>query len=401
MTDVGAQLTPPTITNNLQARQRAWEPWIPGLAFAAALVILILRLPEAVIRAEFWAEDGLFFSEALADGPATIVEPYAGYFIVLVKFVAYIGSLAPPSHSPLVGNAFALVLMAATAAYATSSRMPWPRSAGLVITCGIVTVPIGFEVIGTLVHVLWPLTIAMALTALSREPASERGRRIESVGLAIAGLTGLGSVLTLPLFFRGPRRRLWIVAPLAALQAASAVLLLGDRPGSVGAELSAVPYLVLLRAVVTPLIGASIAVAIPAEIIVALGLGIAALSVILVLGLDTRIRMLLAILLLIIPLAGILLSGEDTAGLMSPWIAPRYFWPASGGFVFLIALSLAKRSPLSLALLTLFVIGSALEFRIEPASTTGWATRSACIGGPEPCVVPVEPGEKWDVRWEP
>ena len=401
MIEAGAHQAPPKVDPAIQARRSAWHPWVPAITFIGTVLILVLRMPESLFRAEFWAEDGLFFSEALADGPSTILEPYAGYFILLVKVVAYLGSLAPPTHAPLVGNAFSIGVMAATAAYATSTRMPWPRRTRVVIALAIVTVPIGFELIGTLVHILWPITIGLALTALSREPASLLGRRLESVGLAVAALTGLGSLLMLPLFLSGPRRRLWIVGPLAILQAVSAVLLIDDRPGSVGAELSAVPYIFLLRAAVTPLIGAGLAVALPTWFVVALGFGIVAIALTLLIGVEMRLKVLLAILLLIIPLAGILLSGEDTGGLLTPWIAPRYFWPASVGFAILIAVNLSKHTGLALALMALFVVGAALEFRIDPASPTGWATKSACVGGPDPCIVPVEPGEKWSVRWEP
>lgn len=372
-------------------------PWLVGLL---GMLILILRMPEAVFRAEFWAEDGLFYSEALARGPSTILEPYAGYFIFLVKLGSFLGSLLPPAYAPLMGNTTSLVAIAATAGYATSARMPWPFPRGVLIAFGVLATPIAFEIVGTLVHILWPITIALGLTALAREPLSRLGRAAENLWLCLGGATGIGVILVLPLFFNGPRRRLYIVAPLAVVQTLAALLLHGDRPGSLGADWELVPYIWVMRTMVAPLLGAGITSVLPSVVIVALGVLVVTLTAVLLLSRPLgRPELMIAILILAIPTIGITLGGERTSDLLTPWIAPRYFWPASVGFAMLIALKLWR--PAAIGLLVLFVVGATFQFRIVAAPTTNWAELSRCIGTPRPCEIPVAPGEKWNVIWQP
>lgn len=378
------------------------------LALVGAL-LLVIRMPEAVFRAEFWAEDGLFYSEALANGASTLVEPYAGYFILSIRAVALVGSLLPPQLAPAFGNAFSIAFMASAAAFATSVRMPWPRSVGVLIAGGIILSPIGFELVGTLVHIVWPATVLLGFIAISREPESPFGRTVETIGLLIASATGIGSVLMLPLFAVGPRRRLLAVGGVAMVQIVTTALMLDERPGAIGAEWPLVPYVWILRSVVTPLVGSSLASTLPGGVVV--GMGIIVVSFVTLLLLDrlprvatTRATTLAMIVLLavVIPIAGIAFGGEPTSDLTNPYWAPRYFWLAGVGLVLLIALHvLAPLRAAAIPLLILFVVGATLQFRIEAAPSMGWAQLSECIGGAVACEVPVAPGEKWNVHWQP
>ena len=56
-----------------------------------------------------------------------------------------------------------------------------------------------------------------------------------------------------------------------------------------------------------------------------------------------------------------------------------------------------RRAGLVLAML--LSVGIIWDFRILVPPTLGWADNSACIGGPDPCLVPVYPGGDWDIRW--
>ena len=372
---------------------------MPWLVFGVALVILGLRLPEAVVRAEFWAEDGLFYSDALVRGLASITDPYAGYFIIGIRGVAFLETLGPPMYAPLIGNLLSLGVMASVAAFATSRRMPWNRTTGTMIAAGIVILPIGFELVGTLVHVVWPLMLWMAFVAVSREPSTRAGRTMETVGLVAAGLTGIGGVLVSPLFLRGPRRRLVAVVGVVVVQLLAVVATFGERPGSLGAEWPLVPFIWLLRAVQTPLLGDSLTGALPlvANIIIA-GL-VAAVAGVLLLRTARHVAALIFLLSFAIPVAGIVMGGEATTALANPAWAPRYFWSAGVGLVVLLALN--RRHLAAVPLITLFLFGAALEFDIHPASEMGWRGQSACIGGPEPCEIPVAPGDRWNVKWQP
>lgn len=373
--------------------------YFPYAVLVAAFLLLVARLPEAIFRAEFWAEDGLFYSEALARGTATILEPYAGYLVVGYRLVTYGETFLPPQFAPLTGNLVSFVVMAAVASFATSSRLPWSRGVGAFVALGIVLLPIGFELVGTLVHVVWPLTLWVALVAISREPESTEGRIAESVGLVAAGLTGLGAVLAAPLYVGASRRRIALIVGLASVQVATIALSFHTRPGGAGAEWSLVPYVWLLRSVVTPLLGADIAAALPPPAVVLIGLLVTSAAAVLFWRTPSAPRKLILLMLVAVPLLGIVAGGEPTRSLLSPVWAPRYFWLAGVAFIVLFAMN--HRDRFAVALAGLLVIGVVAEFRISAAGPLGWEERSACIGGPTPCDVPVAPGEKWYVKWRP
>lgn len=369
------------------------------LLFGTAVLLLVLRMPEAVFRAEFWAEDGLFYGRALAEGVSTLGDTYAGYFILGIRAVALLETLAPPVLAPAMGNSVALIIMAAVAAFASSPRMPWDRITGVIIAIGMVLVPIGFELVGTLIHIVWPVMLWMGLVAISAEPKTPLGRAIETVGLVVAGLTGIGVVFLLPLFLRGPRRRLFAVIVTAVIQLATAALTFADRPGSVGADWPLVPFVWLQRAVVTPLLGDTISAVLPVATIVLVATLVVAIAVVLLLRSPGPVAALIVLLTVAVPLAGIAAGGEPTADLTNTAWAPRYFWPAAAGLVILLAVN--RRQWIALPVIALFVLGATLEFDIRAAPEMGWADRSACIGGVKPCEIPVAPGDKWNVRWQP
>jgi hypothetical protein len=370
-----------------------------ALTALLACLILVMRLPEAVLRAEFWAEDGIFYLHALNAGITSLLEPYAGYLIVGIRAGSLAESIAPPSQAPLVGNVIALVTMAMVAAFATSTRLPWSRAVGWLIAVLIALVPIGFEVIGTLVHIVWPLTIWLALTAISAPPRTRAGRVAEMVGISVSGLTGAGALLAWPLFLRGPRYRLAAVIVVCAIQIGVLAFASASRPAG-DVDVGLVPYAWLLRGVVTPLLGATVAGALPAGAVLLVGaVALIAIAASLA-GAPLAIRVLVIWLFAFLPMAGIIAGGEPTRALAenTAW-APRYFWSASVAFAVLMATSI--RRPLIVPLIALMAVGIVAEFRIQPAVELGWSSRSACIGSPRPCDIPVAPGEKWTIRWRP
>lgn len=380
------------------ARPRQWPPAaVVWAAFGAAAVIMIIRLPESLFRAEFWAEDGLFFSEALARGAGTIVETYMGYLIVGMRTVAYIETIVPVHLAPLVGNAVQIAVLAGAAAFALSPRMPWDRRTGLVIAVGVALLPASFEIVGTSSHLMWPATLWMALVPLTSEPGSRWGRIGETCGLAVAGLTGLGAILLLPLFVRGPRRRLVVVGVASLIQLG--LLLLSDRPGGMRIDVAQLPYVVLLRVVVVPVLGPVIAETLAPPAVIALGLAIAAIVAYLLARHTPRSAWWIAHVMLVAPLAALVAAGYDSVLYADPDFAPRYFWLCGVALVVLIGTS--RNRLLAASLATILCVGIAAQFRIPAAEEMGWAEQSGCIGGPVPCEVPVAPDSRWNVRWMP
>lgn len=374
----------------------SWRVPLYPTVFATALIILVARLPEAIFRAEFWADDSRLYTHALAG--VSLLEPYAATLFVGLRAVAWAETLVPPASAPLVGNGVALLTMAGTAAFATSGRMPWDRRTGLLIAFGIVALPASFQLIGNLSHAFWGLALWMGLTALSREPESRTARLAESAGLIGVGITGVGALLLWPLFV-GSRRRLLVVLPFAIIQGVVLFMMMGGantdegREALIVVDLEWAGFVVLERVFVTPLLGPDLTSELPMFAIAIFGVLTA--GIVAAVLRDWR----LAFLGLIAPTLALFGGETQTAAFADPELAPRYFWLS--GAVLVIVLAQHRNRPLVLPLILLLMAGVVSESRITPPPEVGWSSRSECIGGPEPCSVPVEPRGRFFVEYVP
>ena len=369
-----------------------------ALVLIAAFAIVVSRMPWALFRAEFWADDAVFYTDALHRGVSTIIEPYAGYLILVTRLVAVMAAIVPPLYAPVVAGAMSLLLLAAAAAFATSARLPWSRRTGVIIAVGVVALPASFEVIGNMAHLQWPLSMWLAMTALSTPPVGAIRRGLETAGIAAVGLSSLIGLLLLPLFLRGPRHRLFTLAAVALIQVW--ILDFSGRRDPLDVEWALVPWVLVLRVVITPLLGPSITETLTQPALVVIGL-VAFIAIVVVLAQGPRPISGWAVYVgTSIPLIGIVLGGDSTSSLASSATAPRYFWLAGVALVVVVAVS--RRRLLAIPLIVLLIGGMVVEWRIVPWPDTGWAERSACIGGPRPCSIPVQPVEDgWKVEWRP
>ncbi len=394
----------PDLRNPAALRLPVSWPVVASLVGVAVFVILFLRLPEALLRAEFWSDDGAVYTQILASGARGIIEPYhnAGYLILAQSFVVYLETLLPPPLAPVLGNIAANVAVGAVAAYLVLGRFPWSRRTSVFMALVIPLVPSSFELIGTLSHVQWTIGLWMALVAIAAEPTTRLGRWIESGALLVAGLTGPLSIIFLPLFLWGPRRRLVITTITALVQLV--VTIIGPRVPSVGLELDLMPYILVLRVLVTPVLGPTTAWVMPAFLVVIVGAAVALTVALLLRHLDRRIALWLVGLAILVPVAAFARTHYETEPFLHPYFAPRYFWMTGIAFVWLALLAMRASRPLPLAFLGLLVLGMVDDFRQPVRPPMGWETHSVCIGGPEPCVVAVpsvSDPSKWAVRWVP
>lgn len=105
----------------------------------------------------------------------------------------------------------------------------------------------------------------------------------------------------------------------------------------------------------------------------------------------------------VVAVAGVVRSADPAWSLLAGWGGGRYFLFGIAAIMAIVIASVAvggrwqRRAGIALGLL--LIVGVLLDFRILAPPTLGWATDSACIGGPDPCVVPVFPGGDWDIRW--
>src|SRR5512138_574463 len=83
------------------------------LAGTAIVVSLFTRRPDALLHAQFWAEDGkYFYAYAYEYGCRSILFTQLGYFLTLQRLVALVSLLVPLRIAPLIMNAVAIVIQA-------------------------------------------------------------------------------------------------------------------------------------------------------------------------------------------------------------------------------------------------------------------------------------------------
>ena len=350
------------------------------LAVIAWLVLLaILRRPEALLSPAFFADDARLYTEALAG--AGLLTPYAGYLVVLQRAVMALP--VAPAHAPLVGNLMALAVVAfVVALLVVRLRQPWLAGA-------FVLLPGTWWVLGTMVDIQWVIGVYLLIVAATP-------RKWDLPFVVVAGLQGPIGLLLLPLF----AARWWvkrdsgpILAALAVTAALQVAVLLGF-PRNVSADHSEILQAIAMRGFVVPVVGTSalsIWLAIPIAVLLALivrrlgwwGAG-------------------LAFAWLAFMAAGTLYSPYPSHTIWSDLpLTERHFYLPGVAVTATIVLGVQRRMPAAYALGALLLFGMVADFRLPPIQGD-WARDSACIGGPEPCSVPVfGGGPGWDVEWRP
>jgi hypothetical protein len=171
---------------------------IAGAAFGLCLwrISAALRLPQ------LWAEDGaVFFAEAAADpahGLGVVLAPYAGYFHLIPRLIAVMGSFLPALPVPLFYALAASFCLGVTAWVVQSPRIRLP-GAGLA-ALALAAIPHTGEVYGTICNIQWVTSLGLFAILLAEDASTAWQRRLDVAGVVVTGLTGPFVVLVAPLF---------------------------------------------------------------------------------------------------------------------------------------------------------------------------------------------------------
>ncbi len=151
------------------SRPRAGPRWRTVLGSAtfviAATILQLLRQDGVALWRTVWAEDGrIFYGQAL-EHPLRelILEPYAGYGLVLPRILGSIGSeLSPSQYARCVAvSSTVIVALLALFVYFASERLLRAPLRRAVLAGSIVLLPtLPFEVLGALCNLQWTLPIA-------------------------------------------------------------------------------------------------------------------------------------------------------------------------------------------------------------------------------------------------
>jgi hypothetical protein len=377
---------------------RALIRW-PVVAIAAFL-ILFLRRPATLLTAEFWADDGHFYEQALTDGLRSLVQPYAGYLSVVQRAVTLVEVAVPPVLAPAIGAVAVFAVTALVAVFLASGRMsaiiPNPlHRIGLALV--FVLLPESDYLVWTLSMVQWVTSVYLIALLVATPPTTSRGRIGDGLLVLICGLSGPVGLFVLPLYVVRAwrdRRWAWHAVWLAVTVAVQLVVLLGgNRVAAAGPlEPGLMPQVLALRTFAVPLLG-------PNGPFVTAAVPLLALAVVVAVWRMPRPMLLAAAYLaVVIPMAGMLSIGQ-TRVMLDPGQDGRYFYLTGVMVIGLVFVALTRRRWLAIPAAAVLVVGIAANFALVPVAPVGWAASASCIGGEQACVVPVAPSHEWDVHW--
>ena len=229
------------------------RPWQHGAIFLFACLLLISRRPEAILHAQFYAEDGhVWFADAYNLGFwDTLFRAQDGYFQTFSRLGGALAVLAPMVLAPLVLNVIAIAAQALPASLLLMGRSSeWGsfRFRAL-LAAAFLALPNCTEPSFGITESQWMLAFSAFLLLVAREPRSWIGRTLDILFLLLSGMSGPFCFFLLPIavFVAWSRRTGWPWAPVGALTVGALVqaygLLVIDRVGRPHFPLGASPAL--------------------------------------------------------------------------------------------------------------------------------------------------------------
>ena len=194
---------------------------LQAIVFLFAFLIVLSRRPDAILNAQFYAEDGAgWYLDAYNHGLRCLLLPWSGYFQTLSRTVALISLLFPLSLAPLVMNISAIVAQILPVNLFLTSRFSViPLKTRMVGNLLYLAVPNSAEIHANLTNAQWHLGLIACLVLLAR-PANGWGWRIfDGAVLVLTSFSSPFAILLVPvaaaLWWK--RRQRWSACSLAML----------------------------------------------------------------------------------------------------------------------------------------------------------------------------------------
>lgn len=214
------------------------------LVASLSVLLVVSRRPDAVLHAQFWAEDGRYwFLQAHQSGWwRPLLMQQNGYLQTVSRLIGALAQAVPLAYAPLLFNACAIIFQVLPVLLLYTSRgrallpRPWLR---LIISLLYLGHPFSAEVHANVTNIHWHLVLA-ATMILVFPRSSLRGMRLfDGVLLALASLSGPFSVFLAPIavtlaWRRGGRRALGLATLILVCAMVQGSLLIlhhgqGDR----------------------------------------------------------------------------------------------------------------------------------------------------------------------------
>lgn len=173
------------------------------ISFLIAVLIIILRRPDAITNAQFWAEDGVvWFAKAYNEGGfKSLLEPQNGYFQSISKLTAWLSLAFSLKFAPIIFNSLAVIIRALPVALLWSNRfsyiIPSPRLK-LAISITYLCLPTINEVHSNITNAHWHLALYAFMIIISFPAKSVLAKIHDIFFILISGLSGPFSIILSP-----------------------------------------------------------------------------------------------------------------------------------------------------------------------------------------------------------
>jgi len=238
---------------------------VPLLGFALALLVMIMRRPEIITHAQFWAEDGRnWYAEAYNGGPiSSLLYPHTGYFQTYPRLAMALALAVPMQWAPLVSNLLSLCVRAALVAFLLTTRLQWASiAARAAVAAYIVLMPGIGEVHANATNTQWYLGLYLLAVAVAEPPRRPAWRVHDALIFILGGLSGPFVIFVAPVLvwrqvvtWRATRNLIaatgdplvWLALALALLQGVTILATKGRGDSPLGDSLPLLAHILSLR----------------------------------------------------------------------------------------------------------------------------------------------------------
>ena len=214
--------------------------------FLIAFLLLFARRPDAILHAQFYAEDGAYFySDAYQFGWRCLLMPYGGYLSTLLRLIGLLAQLVPFGLAPLVMNLCAIAIQILPVNLFLSARFKAiSYNVRVFASLLYLAIPNAFEIHANTTNIQWHLALLALLVLLSQAEAAKAWLYFDYAVLFFALLDGPLGILLVPiaaflLWVRRDRRTalaLGVMIPFAVVQSLFILFSNSRRPAPNGAS---------------------------------------------------------------------------------------------------------------------------------------------------------------------
>jgi len=207
--------------------------------FVVAFLVLFWRRPDALLHAQFYAEDGKYwYADAYRLGFRCLSLPLDGYLNTVSRLIGLFALLFPFGAAPLIMNVAGLIGEILPIHVFLSSRFnAVPFAARMFGSLWYLFLPNSYEIHGSTTNLQWHLALVGCLVLLAELPATWGWRVLNLVVLVGLSLAGPLGILLIPIaaILRWSSKdvrydsALWALIPGSLLQVI-VILFSGSRP---------------------------------------------------------------------------------------------------------------------------------------------------------------------------